>query len=260
MFWCGKIMFEEQIGNEFIVTQTGTSEGTQTKYRKGKYWYKKDSRGKEGLAEYLSSKLLTYSDLEPSEYVVYEKGLINGRPGCRSENFLRDGEELMTFYRLYYNEFGKDLSQVLAGMDQMEERIEYVIRFIDQSCGLDVTDYLRKIFTLDRIILNEDRHLNNLAVIFQGERFIPAPIFDNGNSLLTANQSVNWHFSIEENVRRVTARPFSGSHERMYRYFGSGFKLDYPGICRWLDGEEDSREKKVLEYQIKNVFAIHQGA
>ena len=42
-------MFEEQIGNEFIVTQTGTSEGTQTKYRKGKYWYKKDSREKEVL-------------------------------------------------------------------------------------------------------------------------------------------------------------------------------------------------------------------
>ena len=61
MFWCEKIMFEEQIGNEFIVTQAGTSEGTQIKYRKGKYWYKKDSRGKEGLAEYLSSKLLTYN-------------------------------------------------------------------------------------------------------------------------------------------------------------------------------------------------------
>ena len=65
------------------------------------------------------------------------------------------------------------------------------------------------------ICLNEDRHLNNLALIMRGNDFYPAPIFDNGVSLLTANQSVNWNFSIEENVKRVIARPFCGSHEKM---------------------------------------------
>lgn len=52
------------------------------------------------------------------------------------------------------------------------------------------------------ICLNEDRHLNNLALIMRGNDFYPAPIFDNGVSLLTANQSVNWNFSIERNVLR----------------------------------------------------------
>ena len=42
-------MFRETIENEYIVIQEGTSEGTQMKYRKGDYWYKKDCRGKEGL-------------------------------------------------------------------------------------------------------------------------------------------------------------------------------------------------------------------
>lgn len=185
-------MFQENIENEYIVTQMGTSEGTQVKYKKGDYWYKKDSRGKEGLTEYLVSKLLTFSDLETSDYILYEPGYINDISGCRSKNFLREREELVTFYRLYYNEFGKDLSQVLAGMESMEERIEHVLRFIKQSCGLDVREYLKKVIMLDMLILNEDRHLNNLAVIFQGDHFICAPIFDNGVSLLTANQSVNW--------------------------------------------------------------------
>ncbi len=40
---------------------------------------------------------------------------------------------------------------------------------------------------------------------------------DNGVSLLTANQSVNWHFP----------------------------------IMRWLEGEEESREKDVLVYQLQ---------
>lgn len=140
---------------------------------------------------------------------------------------------------------------MLASLETMEERIEYVLRFIYQSCGLDVTDYLKKVFTLDMIILNEDRHLNNLAVILREDKFVPAPIFANGVSLLTANQSVNWNFPIEENVRRVMARPFSGLHEKMFQYFGKGFQLNYPEVYRWLDQEEESREKDILKFQIQ---------
>ena len=36
------------IESQYIVMQEGTSEGTQIKYKKDGYWYKKDSRGKEG--------------------------------------------------------------------------------------------------------------------------------------------------------------------------------------------------------------------
>ena len=159
-------------------------------------------------------------------------------------------EELVTFYRLYYNEVGKDLSKVIANMNTMEERIEYVIRFIDQSCGLNIHAYLSKVLTLDMICLNEDRHLNNLALIMRGNEFYPAPIFDNGVSLLTANQSVNWNFSIEENVKRVIARPFCGSHEKMVKYLGSGFSIDTKSALSWLETEPDSIERNVLRYQI----------
>lgn len=243
-------MFRENVEEEYVITQTGTSEGTQVKYKKDGYWYKKDSRGREGLSEYLVSRLLTFSDMESKDYVLYEQGYINGAPGCRSKNFLGNGEELITVYRLYFNEFGRDLSQVLAGMDTMEERITYVLDFVKESCDLDMRDYMRKVFMLDMLVLNEDRHLNNLAVIFKENDFVCAPIFDNGVSLLAANQSVNWNFSMEENVKRVTARPFSGSHEKMYEFFGKGFTLDCPAVHRWLAAEPCSREKEVLEYQI----------
>lgn len=50
----------------------------------------------------------------------------------------------------------------------------------------------------------------------------------------------------------LIARPFSGSHERMYHYFGKGFELDYPKLYQWLKNEEDSREKEVLLFQLEN--------
>lgn len=34
-------MFQETISDEYIVIQSGTSEGSQIKYRKDNYWYKK---------------------------------------------------------------------------------------------------------------------------------------------------------------------------------------------------------------------------
>ena len=142
----------------------------------------------------LFQSFMQFTTLQENEFISYEEGTINGKLGCRSKNFLDEEEELVTFYRLYYNEVGKDLSKVIANMNTMEERIEYVIRFIDQSCGLNIHAYLSKVLTLDMICLNEDRHLNNLALIMRGNEFYPAPIFDNGVSLLTANQSVNWNF------------------------------------------------------------------
>lgn len=243
-------MFDETIENDCIVTMEGTSEGTQIKYKKDIYRYKLDHRGKEGLVEYLVSRILTFSSLDKSEYIRYETGLINRKSGCRSKNFLGRDEELITFYRLYYNIFGKDLSQILSGMDTMEERIEYVIAFIKQSCNLDVRDYLSKVMTVDMLVLNEDRHLNNLAVIMRGDTFVPAPVFDHGVSLLTANESLNWHFSVAENVKRVIARPFCGSHEKMVAYLGKGFSLDANAALDWLETEPDSREKEVLQYQV----------
>ena len=244
-------MFKENIDNEYIVRQEGTSEGTQIKYRKDDFWYKKDNRGNEGRVEYLVSRFLKFTSLAKTEYVEYEEGTINGRTGCRSRNFLGKEDELITFYRLYYNEVGKDLSKVIANMETMEERMEYVIDFIQQSCQLDIRNYMSKVLTLDMVCLNEDRHLNNLAVIMHGNQFYPAPIFDNGISLLTANQSVNWNFSIEENVRRVIARPFSGSHEKMVEYLGNGFTMDVNGALEWIERETKSRERDVLKYQIK---------
>ena len=243
-------MFYENIENQYIVMQEGTSEGTQIKYKKNGYWYKKDSRGNEGLTEYLVSELMRYTSLKGDEYIKYENGIINGVSGCRSKNFLKKDQELITFYRLYYNEMGKNLAAVLNNMERMEERIEYVIAFIKQSCRIDIRDYLKKVFTLDMLVLNEDRHLNNLAIIMENDSFYPSPIFDNGVSLLTANQSVNWNFSIEENVKRVTARPFSGSHEKMVNYLGIGFKMNCTEALAWLESEPQSRERDVLIYQI----------
>ncbi len=86
----------------------------------------------------------------------------------------------------------------------------------------------------------------------QVNRFYPAPIFDNGCSLLTANQSIDRRAPIGENVKKVVARPFSGSFEKTYEYFGQGFTFDRSEVLEWLRGEPQSMERDVLIYRIES--------
>ncbi len=248
-------MFDIKIGEEFLVDTQGTSDGTQLKYFHEGYWYKEDNVEREGEVEYLVSQLLNFSDLRPNEYVIYEQGKINGRKGCRSKNFLGADESFITLERLYTNVAGVPLYEAIKGYSDIQNRVAFVLRFVKEVTGLDLFDYFKKVFTLDYIILNEDRHFHNLGIIMDGEgNYRSAPIFDNGKSLLNGNSSRNHHLSVSENVKKVTARPFGGSHRAVYEYFGKGFCLNVPSAFAWLANEKDSPYKKVLEFQLHEVF------
>lgn len=250
-------MFDIKITDDFLVDTQGTSDGTQLKFYKDGYWYKEDNEGCEGEVEYFVSNLLTFSNLNAEEYVVYEQGKINGRSGCRSKTFLKAEESFITLERLHQNVTGIPLFERIKRMNGIKESAQYVIDFFKQTVGLDLTYYFKKVFTLDYIVLNEDRHFHNLGIIMDGVgRYRVAPIFDNGKSLLNCNPSINRDKPIKENVERVTARPFSGSHKVMFEYFGKGFDLDFDKALEWLKGEHESFYKDVLNYRIHEIKKI----
>lgn len=62
-------MFSENIGNDYIVIQEGTSEGTQVKYKKDGYWYKKDNRG--ACSEILYISICLYASLFFKLLIIY---------------------------------------------------------------------------------------------------------------------------------------------------------------------------------------------
>ena len=76
-----------------------SSKGNQLKWRRNGIWYKADYTGYEGLAEYMISKLLRYSDLDMTEYVDYETEMISygttEYTGCKSRNFLPENWQLI---------------------------------------------------------------------------------------------------------------------------------------------------------------------
>ena len=131
-------------------------------------------------------------------------------------------------------------------------------------CGLDLSEYLGNILAIDQIILNEDRHFNNLGLIkVKDGEYRPAPIFDNGKSFFTGNYSVQPYYSMEKNVRIPHMLPFRGSREEIQSILPASFSLNY-GMCmqkinELKNSEEYNKIKKswadlfpenILEYQL----------
>ncbi|MDE6052233.1 MAG: hypothetical protein K2G55_00420 [Lachnospiraceae bacterium] len=246
-------MFDVNLDNEYLADIDGTSEGTQIKFHKDNYWYKLDSSGGEGIAEELCSKILVFSSITDKEYVCYESGLINKSKGCRSHSFLEDGEEFITLYRFYQLMTGEKLNDKVNLLNTPRERADFVLDFFQNAIDLDLSNYFAKIFTLDYIILNEDRHFNNLGFIRSVDgTYHEAPIFDNGKSLLVGNPSINRRLLLAENVKRTIARPFSGSFQKNMELFGIGFQLNIENCINEIAQYPACLEKEVLLFQLEN--------
>ena len=228
-----------EIDSRYMVVDQGTSDGTQIKYYYENKWYKVDRYGDEGQVEELASKILEISGLPDDQYVKYEQILINGKPGCVSDNFLQEGETFITLYRLYSNIRGGDLTTVTSRMDY-DEAIDYVLEFIREATSLDLREYLANIFTLDALILNEDRHFNNLGLIYDGEIFRPAPIFDNGKSLFIGNKNFDQSRSMKDNKKEAFSKGFSGSFSLNLSYLKkyASLRIDYDKLAKYLDSKD----------------------
>ena len=245
------------IDPRFLVTDTGTSDGTQIKYYFEGKWYKVDRYGGEGACEELASKIMELSGLDRCEYVQYDRVVINGEDGCVSDSFLSPGERFFTVYRLHLNTIGTDPAIVTSRMDY-DDAIEYIVSFVKEQTGIDIRKYLANTFMLDSLLLNEDRHFNNLGLVYDGTDFRPAPIFDNGKSLFIGNSRYSPEKDIKENKSVAFAKAFSGSFElnRDYLMSYSSFSPDFSKIKKYLRTKDLSSDNIYSRlYKLCNLYS-----
>lgn len=202
-------------------TEGHTSKGNQLKWKLGEWWYKADHMGYEGLAEVLVSRLLRKAKLS-YPFVEYHpvEILYRGQKltGCRSENFLKENQKLIPLEKLYRQHTGRSLALRLVEFEEVPDRIRYTVEQVEQYTGLTgFGTYLTAMLELDAFFLNEDRHTNNIAVLYDTEqdRYELSPFFDQGLSLLA---DTSGDFSLDRSLddcrKCVEAKPFHASFER----------------------------------------------
>ena len=246
---------EIRVSDEYKQVST-TSKGDQTKWKIGNKWVKSDKFGYEGVAEHLSSKILEFSNIK-TPFVKYDiVNIIDNEfsfNGCVSEDFMQDDEIFISLYRLFFQN-RININKLYDGKST-DERINLTIQLIKELTRLDITQYLRDIFTLDGLILNEDRHLNNIAVILNTKtrQFRICPIFDNGLSLLADTIDFPHQTSVTVNVRRVKSKPFNSDFKKQMKVLGSGFTVNKEKLKQYiyLNFNSLGRAGEVILYQFQ---------
>lgn len=168
-----------------------SSKGNQPKWRIGDFYYKQDYLGYEGLAEYVVSKLLEKSNLMDNEFVKYNTEVIKNdnyiNNGCVSKNFLKENESLVTLVKLYRNCYPQRLiNQDVFKIESIVDRVKFIENRVYDLTGVkDFGKYFCRMIEIDTFLLNDDRHFNNIALIYSDGNYRLCPIFDNGSALLS---------------------------------------------------------------------------
>lgn len=192
-----------------------SSKGNQLKWKIDNWWYKADQMGYESLAETIVSHLLCFSSAD--NYVIYEPAKIQYQgkelQGCKSRNFLGEREELITLEKLFRQHTGMSLAKELAYFSETKKKIAYTVDHVANYTGLtDFGIYLTKMLEMDAFFLNEDRHTNNIAVIYHLDEksYRLCPYFDMGLSLFAdMKEDFPLHKSPQECRRSIIAKPFA---------------------------------------------------
>lgn len=167
-----------------------SSKGNQLKWCVDDVWYKADNNGYEGLSEYVVSKLLMKSSLKDNEFIDYSLEQVKYKDNiinvCKSNNFLKDNEKIITIKRLL-DIYNNNFFGVYDSLVTIKEKAQYLVKTIVSLTNLtNFGEYLYRLAVVDGMFLNEDRHFHNIAVIQRNDgTFDYCPIFDNGAALLS---------------------------------------------------------------------------
>lgn len=208
------------VSNEKIAETS--SKGNQEKWFDHGRWYKLDQFGYEALTETFTSTILERSNIEqdtPFQFARYrmERLHVHGRDrtGCSSENFLGSGQAIVTLSHLFRQHLGRPLKEELERLSSDKKRIAYLAEETAAITGLQgFPEYLTLLFEIDSLVLNDDRHLNNIAVIEQNGRYDYCPIFDQGAGLLSNVQFSPMDIVPSALIRELRARPFNTTFNR----------------------------------------------
>lgn len=201
------------------VVAATSSKGNQEKWydKETNAWYKLDRIGFEALSEAVASEILRkYSNIETElgyQIVPYHIDSVDVHKAKRnasiSPNFLKEGQSIQTAYHILKRVLGSDYQKVLADEKTIPNRLKKIVDTIEAISSLqNFGPYLTLLFEVDALIANEDRHLNNIAIIEENGTYQYCPLFDNGEGFMLDN--VKYPFDVETKglMKHLRAKPF----------------------------------------------------
>lgn len=166
-------------------------------------------------------------------FVPYYLMTEGGKPYCFCENFITPNTEFVTACSIFKTQKKKN-------------HISYYQHFLNCCEALGIPNYqdsLNKMLTIDYIIANTDRHLNNFGAIRNAdtlEWISMVPIFDSGTSLW-CEQSID---QIKASKDCIPSKPFKTNHKQQIKLVTDFTWLDF----KRLDGFIEESNELLAEH------------
>ena len=120
-------------------------------------------------------------------------------------------------------------------MTSDKKRMAYLAEETANITGLSLfPQHLTLLFEIDGLVLNDDRHLNNIAVIARDGGFDYCPVFDQGAGLLSNVMYNPLEIIPKSLIPQAKTRPFQTTFNRQIRAMENlyGKQLKIPSFTR----------------------------
>jgi len=232
--------------NEFVLLG-GSSRGYAKKARIGDTWYKVSAGAFNAQAEVVASRLAAYTNL--SSFASYEMCVVNGEYATASKDYIC-GRRYETLKGLHARVTGtpiESVAQHLSGCDLLQ----YTRKLILAELGYDMIPEVSMLLQFDALVLNEDRHFNNILFVGGNGKWELAPAFDFDCSLFSCVENL-------DNLKRYRqpALPYCGTHkeqlELMYSVSGVRLELKAFNVEKIIEGVWEEKhqigKREITEY------------
>lgn len=195
----------------------------------------------EPLNEVIASNLMRH--ITSVNFVPYYLMTEGGKPYSLCENFITPNTEFITACSIFKTQKKKN-------------HISYYQHFLNCCEALGIPNYqdsLNKMLTIDYIIANTDRHLNNFGAIRNADTLEwigMAPIFDSGTSLW-CEQSID---QIKTSKDCIPGKPFKTNHKQQIKLVTDFTWLDFKKLNNFI--EESNELLASINFQRRNQICI----
>ena len=116
----------------------------------------------------------------------------------------------MTLAVLFDKGVGSNWKNELDRQPNLQSKVEWMVNQTIRLTGLErFGEYLTLQLELDLLFVNEDRHMNNIAVVRHGDKFGYCPLFDFGAGFLSDTHEYAYDIQPKALLRQVKARPLN---------------------------------------------------
>lgn len=213
------------------------------------YTYKLEEAQGESVMRSLASHLLHFSSFPQKDILDAEYGVFGSQKASRWKQITKDDESYVNLYDFFMETEGADYMKVTAQMS-IPERWDYLIAYFKEKMGLDLTDYMRNVVTLDMHLLNYQKVLKDMYVIAGPNGYREAPLMSGVRNLILFQQGYNPEEKVADNLRVLSYDEIDERLHAISDYFGIGFLIDRKQAVYQFAALPEGKERNLLLHRL----------